>query len=120
MEKMLKTLALLTLTFALVISTAAFAEPSDTLQTTYDALVAEGSSFDQSKTMYAEWYEGVTLDAALEDNSIVITQDSTNEWVESGNWTFIQEDDAQVGEIIEDRYVDYSYAIVHIGQDESL
>ena len=94
MGKMVKRLALLTLALALVLAPAAFAEPSDALQTVYDALVTEGSSFDQTKAKYTEWYEGVTLDAALEGNSIVITLDSANEWVESGKWSFTQEGDA--------------------------
>lgn len=94
MKKMLNKLVLLTLALVLVLTQAAFAESSDALQTVYDALVAEGSSFDQSKKLYAEWYEDVALDAALEGNSIVITQDSANEWVESGKWIFTQEGDA--------------------------
>ncbi|MBQ9264390.1 MAG: hypothetical protein IJ189_09305 [Clostridia bacterium] len=94
MKKMLKQLALLTLALALMLTQVAFAESSDALQTVYDALVAEGSSFAQSKALYAEWYEDVTLDAALEGNSIVITQESANEWVESGKWIFTREGDA--------------------------
>ena len=94
MKKMLKQLALLTLALALMLTQAAFAESSDALQTVYDALVAEGSSFAQSKAFYAEWYEDVTLDAALEGNSIVITLESANEWVESGKWIFTREGDA--------------------------
>ena len=94
MKKMLKQLALLTLALALMLTQAAFAESSDALQTVYDALVAEGSSFAQSKALYAEWYEDVTLDAALEGNSIVITLESANEWVESGKWIFTREGDA--------------------------
>lgn len=94
MKKMLKQLALLTLALTLMLTQVAFAESSDALQTVYDALVAEGSSFAQSKALYAEWYEDVTLDAALEGNSIVITQESANEWVESGKWIFTREGDA--------------------------
>ena len=93
MEKMLKRLALLTLALALVMTQAAFAEPSETLQAVYDAMMAEGSSFNQSKDTYAQYFEGVSLDAALEDSSIVITLTSANEYVESGAWTFTQEGD---------------------------
>lgn len=91
---MMKRLLLLTLALALALTQAAFAEPADALKTVYDALVAEGSSFDQSKKLYAEWYEDVALDAALEEDGIAITLDSADEWVESGTWTFTLEGDA--------------------------
>jgi len=93
MKSMMKRLALLTLALALVLTQAAFAESSDMLQAVYDALVADGSDFNQAKDMYALYYEGVSLDAALENNSIIITLDSTNEYVESGSWVFTQEGD---------------------------
>ena len=91
MKKMLKKLALLTLTLALVLPQTAFAESSDALQAVYETMMADGSSFNQAKNMYAQYYEGVSLDAALEENSIVITLDSTNENVKAGSWAFTQE-----------------------------
>ena len=107
MKNILKRLALLTLALALTLTLtqAGFAEPSDTLQAVYDALVADGSTFNQSKDIYALYYEGVSLDAALEDNAIVLTLDSTNEWVESGSWAFtLDGDDLTLTVGAEDHY----------------
>jgi len=93
MKKALKRTILLALSLALVLTQAAFAAPSEKLQAVYDALMAEGSSFNTTKATYAQYYQGVELDAKLEDDRIVITQSSTNEYVPSGSWTFIQEGD---------------------------
>ncbi|MBR0407522.1 MAG: hypothetical protein IJI53_05765 [Clostridia bacterium] len=111
MNKLLKRLALLTLTLALLLAHAAFAEPSDTLRTVYDAMMAEGSSFSQSKDIYAQYYEGVSLDAALEDNGIVITLDSANEYVASGSWTFTQEGDDLTATFAAEDYYGSSMAL---------
>ena len=95
MKKKLSRAILVALALALLpaLPGTALAEPSEHLQAVYDAMTAEGSDFNQSKAMYLEYYEGVTMEAALEESGITITLDSTNEYVESGSWTFTEEGD---------------------------
>ena len=108
MKKTFVTVLILALTLALC--QTALAEPSNTLQSVYDALVAEGSDFSKAQALYAEYYEGVTLEAALEDNSITVTLDSKNEYVESGAWTFTLEDDTLTTTLIGWDFYGYSMA----------
>ncbi len=93
MRRLLNLLTVLTLVLAVALAPTSFAESPDTLQAVYDALVAEGSDFNQSRDMYASYFEGVSMDAVLENDRIVITLDSTNEYVESGSWTFALDGD---------------------------
>lgn len=71
----------------------ALAEPSEVLKKVYDAMLVEGSTFSQSKAMYEQYYQGVTLDAALEEDAIAIKLTSENEYVQSGAWRFVQDGD---------------------------
>ena len=91
MRKHLKARAFLTLILALLITHSAFASSSEPLQAVYDALMADSSSFQQLRDIYALYFEGAKLDAQLQDNSIIITLDSANEWMDSGEWTFTQD-----------------------------
>lgn len=91
MKKIEKIITLLTLTLALLLSQVAFAEPSEALQGIYDALVAEGSAFDQMKVMYAEYMPDATFDAALDGDSIVISFANTGN--ADGSWSFTQDGD---------------------------
>ena len=93
MKKEPVSIALLVLTVILALTPIALSEPSGTLQSVYDALVAEDSSFSQSSAMYAQYYEGVTMEAQLEDGGISIVLNSENEYVESGSWFFAEEGD---------------------------
>ena len=93
MKKLTLRLALVVMALILTVSWTALAEPSDQLRAVYDALTAGGSAFNQSRDMYAQYFEGVTLEAALEDNGITITQTSESEYVESAVWQFVQEGD---------------------------
>lgn len=93
MRKILLCTALLTLALTLALSQAALAGPSDNLKAVYDAMMAEDSSFSQIRATYASYYEGVTMDAALEDTGITVTLESTNEYVQPGSWTFTEEGD---------------------------
>ena len=93
MKKALVAVALLIVTVIQALTPCALAEPSDTLQSVYDALVAEDSGFSLSRASYAEYYEGVTLEALLEDDGIRIVLNSENEYVESGSWFFAEEGD---------------------------
>ena len=107
----MKRLILLLLTLALALTQIAFAENDVTIQAVYDALVADGSEFNQTKEIYAQYYEGVELDAALEDNSIVITLNSANEWVDSGAWTFTQEENALTTTVADGDYYSMGYVM---------
>lgn len=96
MKKKTLYLVLLSLALCPALPQTTRAESSESpshLQVVYDAMIAEGSDFNQSKAMYLEYYEGVTMEAALEENGITITLDSSNEYVESGSWTFTEEGD---------------------------
>ena len=93
MKKTLFRLTLLTLALVLALSQAALAEPSDNLKAVFEAMTAEGSSFSRTKEMYATYYEGVSIDAALEDTGITVTVSSSNEYVQPGAWTFTEEGD---------------------------
>lgn len=110
MKKMLLGLLLLTLTLSLALTPAAFAESSPALQAAYNALTAEGSDFSQAKAAYAEYYEGVSLDAALEDHAITITLNSASEYVEAGSWTFTEDGDYLTAVLKSDDFVGASLA----------
>ena len=93
MKKMLLRLAVMMLALIVTAAQTALAEPSAHLKAVYDALTAEGSSFSQARALYAEYYEGVSLDAALEEGGIIVTLKSDNENVEPGAWTFTEDGD---------------------------
>ena len=85
-----KLITLLTLVLALLLNYAC-AESSAVVRGVFDALTAEGSDYNQTKAMYAEYYEGVQCEEAVEGDSIVISI-SNSEYMD-GSWTFTQEGD---------------------------
>ena len=110
MKKMTTRLALIALALALALSQIALAEPSDTLKAVYEALIAEDSGFSQMKATYAEYFDGVSMDAALKDDGITITLDSKDEYVESGSWTFTEDGDFLTISLDDENYIGYSMA----------
>jgi len=93
MKKAHVSVVLLIVTVILVLAPGALAEASNALRSVYDALVAEDSTFNRSRASYAEYYEGVTMEALLEDDGISIVLNSENEYVESGSWLFAEDGD---------------------------
>lgn len=83
-------ITLLALALALLVPFAC-AEPSATVQGVFDALTAEGSDYNQTKAMYAEYFEGIQWEEAVEGDSIVISI-SNSEYMD-GSWTFTQDGD---------------------------
>ena len=69
----------------------ACAETSAAVQGVFDALTADGSDYNQTKAMYAEYFEGIQWEEAVEGDSIVISI-SNSEYMD-GSWTFTQEGD---------------------------
>jgi len=63
------------------------------LQRIYENFVKEGSGFDEYRQMMGQYYEDVAVTDKLEDDRIIITIDSTNEYVPGGTWEFIQDGD---------------------------
>ena len=96
-----KKTAIMTAMFAGVLAimpcTACFAAGDSSsaapLQEIYSSFTAEGSDYSDYKKMMAEYYEDVTFSDALEDDRFVVTIDSSNEYMESGSWEFVQEGD---------------------------
>ena len=82
---------LLTLVMALLVPFAC-AETSATVQGVFDALTAEGSDYNQTKAMYAQYFENIEWGEAVEGDSIVITV--ANSEGMDGTWTFTQDGDA--------------------------
>lgn len=109
MKKTVVTILILALTLAL--SQIALAEPSEALQTVYDAMIAADSEFSKTQALYAEYYEGVTLEAALADDGITFTLNSDNEYVESGAWTFALDGDNLVATVDDADFYGYGFAI---------
>ncbi|MBQ8136282.1 MAG: hypothetical protein IJ174_02505, partial [Clostridia bacterium] len=82
--------ALLALVIALLAQFAC-AEPAAVVQGVVDALTKEDSEYNQSNAMYAEYFEGIQWEEAVEGDSIVINI-ANGEFMD-GSWTFTQEGD---------------------------
>ena len=83
---------LLALVIALLTQFAC-AEPAAVVQGVFDALTKEDSDYNQSKTMYAEYFEDLKWDEAVEGDSIVISIANSDYMDMDGSWTFTQEGD---------------------------
>ena len=68
--------------------------PSETLQGVYNELVADYSSYSQTKNYYDEYMPDVKYTEELGEDRFTITVDSTSEYVESGSWSFTDEGNA--------------------------
>ena len=80
--------------FALVLALLmqiACAEPAAVVQGVFDALTAEGSDYNQIKAMYAEYFEDIQWEEAVDGDSIVINI-ANSEYMD-GSWTFTREGD---------------------------
>ena len=80
--------------FALVLALLmqiACAEPAAVVQGVFDALTAEGSDYNQIKAMYAEYFEDIQWEEAVDGDSIVINI-ANSEYMD-GSWTFTQDGD---------------------------
>ena len=96
MKKHILCIVLMTLILVIVLPQIAFAEPSDTLKDVYEALIADGSAFSRTQNVYRDSDDGSSLEAVLEDDSIIITSTERNEdsgVLESETWTFVREGD---------------------------
>ena len=91
MRKIAKLVALLTVALALVLAQAAVAEPSEALQGVYDALVAEGSQWNQMKQMYADYLPDATYAETVDGSGITLAISNTDYM--DGSWTFTQDGD---------------------------
>ena len=69
----------------------ACAEPAAVVQGVFDALTAEGSDYNQIKAMYAEYFEDIQWEEAVDGDSIVINI-ANSEYMD-GSWTFTQDGD---------------------------
>lgn len=96
-------IALLTLILALLMQFAC-AEPSSVVQGVFDALIAEGSDYNQTKSMMMAYYEGVQWEETVEGDSIVISV-SNSEYMD-GSWTFTQEGDYLTASFAEGNFTD--------------
>ena len=72
-------------------------QAADVLSSVYENYVKEGSEYDEYKKSMAENFDGVTFTEELDGNTIRISIDSTNEYVESGSWEFVQDGDYLTG-----------------------
>lgn len=90
MKHIIKTVVLLALAFALLVPVAC-AEPSDAVKGIYDALLAEGSDYSETKAMYAEFYPDMTFEETLDDNGFTISVSGSESM--DGSWRFVQDGD---------------------------
>lgn len=91
MKKTIQRIALLMLALLMAFSQIVLAEPTDNIKAIYDALIAEGSYFNDIAAIYAEYMEGAVLAATLEDDGITITFTIDDELYSS--WHFVQDGD---------------------------
>ena len=91
MKHIMKTVILLTLVLSLPLMQAACAEPSDTVKGIFDALVAEGSEYSESKAMYKEYAPEMVFEETLRDDGFTIT--ATGSEYMSGSWDFVRDGD---------------------------
>ncbi|MBQ8954198.1 MAG: hypothetical protein IJ048_08785, partial [Clostridia bacterium] len=87
----------------------ACAEPAAVVQGVFDALTAEDSDYSQTKAMYAEYFEGIQWEEAVEGDSIVISI-SNSEYLD-GSWTFTQDGDYLTAAFDGEDYTGLSFAM---------
>ena len=84
MKKSARLISLLTL--VLLLAQVACAEPDEAVKGIFDALVAENSSYSQTRAMYAAYYPGAVCEETSEDDGFTIAV-SGSEYMD-GSWTF--------------------------------
>lgn len=87
----------------------AWAEPAAVVQGVFDALTAEGSDYNQTKAMYAEYFEGIQWEEAVEGDSITISI-ANSEYMD-GSWTFTQDGDYLTATFDGEDYAGLSFAM---------
>ena len=100
--------------------------PSELLQGVFDEIMKDGSSYVQTKNMYAEYYPDVTFDETLEEGKITFSL-SGNEYMDGGTWTFVEEGSCLSLTVPSDEYFAFSLALdvaravgSYFGQDPDL
>ena len=78
--------------------------PSETLQGVYNELVADYSSYSQTKSYYDEYMPDVKYTEELGEDWFTIAVDSKSEYVESGSWTFMDEGNALTATVAGDDF----------------
>ena len=78
--------------------------PSETLQGVYNELVADYSSYSQTKSYYDEYMPDVKYTEELGEDRFTIAVDSKSEYVESGSWTFMDEGNALTATVAGDDF----------------
>ena len=71
----------------------ACAEPAAVVQGVFDALTKEDSDYNQTKAMYAEYFEDMQWEETVEGDSIVISIANSDYMDMDGSWIFTQEGD---------------------------
>lgn len=85
-----KRMLVLLLALALLLP-AAWAEADQTVMGIYDALLAEGSSYNEMKTTYAEYFPDAVFEETLNDDGFTLSIGNT-EYMD-GSWTFTRDGD---------------------------
>ena len=95
MKRTAKIITALFLALSLLLPYAVFAESGGIMEGIYEKLMAEDSEFTEQARLFDTYYDGASLGAALEGDSIVISLDAGegNEYMESGSWTFTRDGD---------------------------
>ncbi len=91
MKAMLRKLTLMSLVLAMLLAQAAFAEQNEIVKGVFDALLAEGSDYQQSKAASMEWYPEIKFEETLADDSFTLAV-SGSEYMD-GSWTFTLDGD---------------------------
>ena len=86
MKTMLKRMMLAVMAAVLLISQAAAAEQNEIVKGAFDALLAEGSDYQQSKGAYAEWYPEIKYEETLTDDGFTLAVSGSESM--DGRWTF--------------------------------
>ena len=92
MKHIARHIILLVLILALLLMQLACAETSEVVQGIYDALVAEGTDYSNTKAMYMEYFPGTVFEETLEGDGFTVAI-SGSEYAD-GSWTFTRDGDA--------------------------
>ena len=90
MKKLISLMIVLALALTLL-AQAVCAETGDAVKGIFDALTAEDSDYSKTKAMYAEFFEGIQWEEAVEGDSIAI-KIANSEYMD-GSWSFTQDGD---------------------------
>ena len=110
MKTMLKRTMLAVVAVVLLLSQAAAAEQNQIVKGVFDALLAEGSDYQQSKASSMQWYPEIKFEETLADDSFTLAINGS-EYLD-GSWTFILDGDYLTSSFQTDDYNGFGMATI--------